>query len=93
MQANGDIGIEVRDAKVPPKLAKLKIHGLEGKPNLKEIGTAVDQLKAVVPTLNTALIQPQALVYRPAVENFPRSLGITLDFSGRFAPPGVKHRQ
>ena len=60
LQENGDLGLEVRDARVPSKFAKLKIAAAEGKPNRKELGTTVDQLKTLEPALNTALIQPQA---------------------------------
>ncbi|MEK7356043.1 MAG: biopolymer transporter ExbD [Bdellovibrionota bacterium] len=58
--ATGDVTLDVRDAKVPAKLSKFTIAGLQGKPNLEQLMNAVQQLKAAEPRLTTALIQPQA---------------------------------
>lgn len=60
MGAEGDVSLDVRDARVPAKLAKVKIAGLGGRPNLENLAGFVQQLKAAEPELNTALIQPQA---------------------------------
>lgn len=60
LTANGDLTLDVRDARVPAKLAKLKVPGKDGRPNLENLAGVVGQLKAVEPALNTALIQPQA---------------------------------
>jgi biopolymer transport protein TolR len=58
--ATGDVTLDVRDAKVPAKLAKFTIAGQKGKPDLEQLMNAVNQLKAAEPRLTTALIQPQA---------------------------------
>ncbi len=58
--ASGDVTLDVRDAKVPARLAKFTIAGLQGKPNLEQLMNAVQQLKTAEPRLTTALIQPQA---------------------------------
>jgi biopolymer transport protein ExbD len=69
MSPDGDLTLDVRDARVPAKLAKFKIAGLRGKPNLEGLGSAVNQLKASEPALNTALIQPQgASVYEDIID-------------------------
>jgi biopolymer transport protein TolR len=60
MSSDGDLTLDVRDARVPAKLAKFSIPGRDGKPNLNELGAAVQQLKAAEPALTTALIQPTA---------------------------------
>ena len=60
MAPGGDVAFEVRDARVPSKLAKFTVPGVSGKPNLVEVESAITQLKAAEPTLNTALIQPTA---------------------------------
>jgi biopolymer transport protein TolR len=61
MGANGDINFNVQDSnKVPAKLAKFKLPGLEGKTNSAELEKVVTQLLVVEPRLKTALIQPQA---------------------------------
>ena len=60
MAPNGDLTLDVKDAKVPAKLAKFSIPGTQSKPNLELLGQAVAQLKSSEPALNTALIQPTA---------------------------------
>ncbi len=60
MAAMGDVQLEVRDARVPAKLAKMRVPGVEGKPNLDSLRSIASELRAVEPALTTALIQPQA---------------------------------
>jgi biopolymer transport protein TolR len=56
----GDVSLDVRDARVPVKLAKAKVAGKEGKPDLEGIQALASELKAAEPELTTVLIQPQA---------------------------------
>ena len=56
----GGVAFDVRDARVPAKLAKAKIEGKEGKPDLEALKGLVTDLKAAEPALTTVLIQPQA---------------------------------
>lgn len=58
--ASGDLTLDVRDARVPAKLAKVKVAPKAGKPNLEDLANVVQQLKTSEPALNTALLQPQA---------------------------------
>jgi biopolymer transport protein ExbD len=58
--ASGDLTLDVRDARVPTKLAKVKVAPKAGKPNLEDLANVVQQLKTSEPALNTALLQPQA---------------------------------
>lgn len=60
MEPDGDVLLDVRDSHVPAKLAKVKVAGHEGKPNLQDLAGVVQQIKAAEPELTTALIQPQA---------------------------------
>jgi biopolymer transport protein TolR len=69
MQPNGDVALDIKDSRVPAKLAKIKISGTAGKPNLIELASALTQIKTVEPLLVTALIQPQAAsVYEDIIE-------------------------
>ena len=52
--------LDVRDARVPAKLAKAKVNAKDGKPDLEGIKTLASELKAAEPLLTTVLIQPQA---------------------------------
>jgi biopolymer transport protein ExbD len=58
--ASGDLTLDVRDARVPAKLTKVKVAPKAGKPNLEDLANVVQQLKTSEPALNTALLQPQA---------------------------------
>lgn len=61
MGANGEVTLNVQDTnKVPGKLQKLSIKGIEGKMDFTQLAVAVGQLKTLEPELRTALIQPQA---------------------------------
>lgn len=61
MGADGAVTLNVQDSKkVPGKLQKLGIKGLEGKMDLTQIDVAIKELKTLEPELRTALIQPQA---------------------------------
>lgn len=61
MGASGEITLNVQDTnKVPAKLQKLSVKGLEGKMDFAQIDIAINELKTLEPELRTALIQPQA---------------------------------
>ena len=60
MAPNGDLTLDVKDARVPAKLEKFSIPGTQGKPNFELLQQAVAQVKTTEPLLNTALIQPTA---------------------------------
>jgi biopolymer transport protein ExbD len=60
MQSNGDVALDVRDARIPARLARMKVAGVDGKPDVEKLGEAVDAIRQVEPNLATALIQPQA---------------------------------
>lgn len=60
INGTGDVQMEVRDARVSSKLAKAKINGKDGKPDLEALSNFAKELKAAEPELTTVLIQPQA---------------------------------
>jgi biopolymer transport protein ExbD len=61
MGQNGDINFNLQDSnRVPAKLAKLKLPGVEGKTNLEQLSKLLGDITHVEPNLKTALIQPQA---------------------------------
>lgn len=61
MGAGGEVSLNIQDSsKVPKRLTKLSIKGVEGKMNTAELDTAIQELKSLEPELRTALIQPQA---------------------------------
>jgi biopolymer transport protein TolR len=60
LDGQGTVTLEVRDARVPAKLAKTKLQGKEGRPDLEALSGLVAELKKSEPGLVTALIQPQA---------------------------------
>jgi biopolymer transport protein TolR len=61
MGAKGNVTIDVQDTqKVPAKLRKLSLRGVEGKTDLAAIESTINELKGLEPELRTALIQPQA---------------------------------
>jgi len=69
MQDAGQIVLDTRDAKIPSSLSKVKIQGVQGKPDFARISQMVEQLKATEPGLRTALIQPIAgSVYEDIVD-------------------------
>ena len=70
LQSSGDLSLELRDARVPAKLAKVTIKAASvGKPDLKGLADVVGQIKTTEPALNTALIQPQAAsLYEDIIE-------------------------
>ena len=74
MAASGDLVLDVQDsARVPAKLRKLKIGGVEGKPNYDNLSNAVKELRGLEPALATALIQPTALsAYEDIIEVMDR---------------------
>jgi biopolymer transport protein TolR len=61
MGAGGELAINIQDTeKVPAKLRKFVVKGVEGKANLVDLESALQELKVFEPGLRTALIQPQA---------------------------------
>jgi biopolymer transport protein TolR len=69
INAKGDVSLDVRDAHIPAKLAKVKIAGIDGKLNLDGIRDVAMQLKTAEPALTTVLIQPQAAtVYEDIID-------------------------
>lgn len=65
----GDVTLDLRDARVPAKLAKVSIPGVDGKPNLENLKATLQQIKATEPALTTALIQPRATsVYEDIID-------------------------
>ena len=60
LQEAGTLVLDVKDAKIPSRLSKLKISGVDGKANLTELAKIVTELKNAEPNLQTALIQPMA---------------------------------
>lgn len=57
---SGEVRVEVKDTKVPARLQTLKIKGMNGKPDLEQIGQVASELKAIEPSLTTVLLQPSA---------------------------------
>ncbi len=69
LDGKGDVAFDVRDARVPAKLAKAKIKGKDGKPDLEALKGLVTDLKAAEPALTTVLLQPQAqAVYEDIID-------------------------
>ena len=60
LTGEGQLSLDVRDSRVPANLAKVSIPAKDGKPNLIDLAAVMGQIKQAEPTLNTALIQPQA---------------------------------
>lgn len=61
MGAAGAVTIDVQDTqKVPAKLRKISLKGVDGKLDLANIEAAVQEMKSLEPELRTALIQPNA---------------------------------
>jgi biopolymer transport protein TolR len=69
MQDAGQVILDARDAKIPTALSKVKVQGIDGKPDYAKISQLVNQIKASEPGLRTALIQPiAATVYEDIVD-------------------------
>ncbi len=69
LDGKGDVAFDVRDSHVPAKLAKAKIKGKDGKPDLEALKGLVTDLKAAEPALTTVLLQPQAqAVYEDIID-------------------------
>lgn len=56
----GVLTLEARDARVSKKLAKVKIDGVNGRPDWTQFEAVMKQVRAEDPALTTALIQPLA---------------------------------
>lgn len=60
LSAAGELDLDVQDsARVPANLRKARLNALEGKVNQAQLGTFLENLKQLEPTLETALIQPK----------------------------------
>lgn len=60
LSAAGDLNLDLQDAgRVPARLRKALVKTQEGQPNLKQFSTWLESVKAVEPSLSTALIQPK----------------------------------
>lgn len=77
VSGEGEVAVEIRDSRLSNKLAKFTIPAKEGRPNLEGLAAQMSQVKEAEPTLNTALIQPQAAtVYEDIIalmDQFKRS--------------------
>lgn len=58
IDGKGAAVFDVRDARIPAKLQKMKVQGVDGKPDLEKIASLIVDLKSAEPALVTALIQP-----------------------------------
>ncbi|MCE3010211.1 MAG: biopolymer transporter ExbD [Proteobacteria bacterium] len=58
MGEKGDLSFDVKDSRVSGALAKAKIPGIDGKPNLEMLSQHVHTLKSMDQSLATVLIQP-----------------------------------
>lgn len=70
MAPTGDVTLDVQESgRVPAKLRKFKIQGLNGKPNHERLATVTRELRGFEPTLATALIQPTGVsAYEDIIE-------------------------
>lgn len=60
LSAAGELDLDVQDsARVPANLRKARLNAVEGKVNQAQLGTFLENLKQLEPTLETALIQPK----------------------------------
>jgi len=58
IDGKGATVFDVRDARIPARLQKMKVQGVDGKPDLEKIAGLIVDLKSAEPALVTALIQP-----------------------------------
>lgn len=69
LTSTGDLNLDVRDAHINGKLAKVHVPAAGGRPNFKMLAEIVQEIKAQEPAMNTALIQPQAAaVYEDIID-------------------------
>ncbi len=59
LEKTGEISMDVKDARVPAALAKVKVVAVGGKPDLAKLSTLVSQMRSTEPQLATALIHPK----------------------------------
>lgn len=59
LEKNGELMMDVKDARVPANLSRVKIPGLQGKPDLEKVAGLVAQMRSTEPQLATALIHPK----------------------------------
>lgn len=60
LAADGSAQLEAKDSRVPAKIAKGRIAGVNGRPNFEEVKKLVQEMRNGDPTLATALIHPTA---------------------------------
>lgn len=85
LDGKGSASFEVRDSRVPARLQRLKVQGVDGKPDLEKIKELISDLRVAEPALVTALIQPDGqAVYEHIIDvmdSFKRNgvidLGVT----------------
>jgi biopolymer transport protein ExbD len=58
IQTDGAIHLQLQDA--PIRIGKIQIKGTDGRPDLVKLDRELETLKARVPALNVALVQPKA---------------------------------
>lgn len=69
MNGQGDVQLDVRNSRVPLKLAKAKVSGKDGKVDLEAVQKLAVELKAAEPSLTKVLIQPvAATVYEDIID-------------------------
>ncbi|MEI7973003.1 MAG: biopolymer transporter ExbD [Bdellovibrio sp.] len=59
LEKNGELMMDVKDARVPASLSRVKVPGLQGKPDLERLAGLVAQMRSTEPQLATALIHPK----------------------------------
>ena len=59
LEKTGELLMEVKDARVAPKFASLKLAGKEGKPDLEKLKNAIQEMRTSDPNLATVLIHPK----------------------------------
>ena len=69
LTSTGELNLDVRDAHISAKLAKVHVPAAGGRPNFKALAEIVQEIKAQEPAMNTALLQPQAAaVYEDIID-------------------------
>ena len=59
-QGDGNIDLEAKDARLPAKLARVRVPAVEGKINFTMLEGILTEMRASDPSLVTALFRPQA---------------------------------
>lgn len=73
----GVLNLEIRDSSASKKYGKVKIDGIEGRPNWEKFEAMMKEARTSDPQLTTALIQPVASsVYEDIIDLMDRFRGI-----------------